>query len=191
LIFKASKKKRRSSKERSDEHSVRDGAIICVICLLAALTLSFIAIKGYRDARIEKTELENEIASLEYTRDVYNTYLQYQSGADALTAFDASIDSPNDELTDFIGELEEKMPAEILVLSATCTRENVSMNITVPSYDEVAVVLVQLRTFESLGDISISSVTETVNESGIKTVSFSVTCSYVSNTDIAAVAAEG
>ncbi len=189
--YRTAKKKRRGPREKSDEHAIRDGAIICGVCLLASLALSGYAIMGYYGVRQEKARMEQEIASLEYTREIYDQYVGYQAGADALISLDASIDSPNDGLTAFIGELEEKMPSEILVLSATCTRETVSMNITVPSYDEVAVVLVQLRTFESLSGIGISSVAESVDEAGVSSVSFSVSCVYGTNPYIPAETAEG
>lgn len=189
--FKPEKKRLLGKREKSDEHSIRDGIIICAVCLAAAIGLSAVAILGYYDARETKAKVEEQIAELSYTRDTYNTYTEYQTGADALTQLAASIDSPNDGLTGFISELEEKMPSEILILSATCTRDSVSMNITVPSFDDVAVVLVQLRTFQSINNLNISSVSEAVDEAGVSSVSFSISCNYGTNPYIPAAGAEG
>ena len=174
------RKKHARRKEKSDAHSIRDGVLILAVCFLAACGLSAWAILQYRDALDEKRALEEEIAGLEYAREAHDEYLQFQTVADGLLQLDSLIDSPNDGLTAFIKELEEKMPSEILLLSATCGREEISMNVTVPSFDEVAVVLVQLRSFESVEDVSISAVTENVDDAGIETVSFSVSCAYKS-----------
>ena len=169
-------KKRMGKSEQAD--SITGGIVILAVCLVAAIVLSFAALMNYYNARHDKAVLESEIANLEYTRDAYNSYVQYQAGADALIELDSTIDSPNDDLAAFINELEVKMPSNILLLSAVCTRDGVNMNINVPSYKEVAVVLVQLRTFESIKDIIISDVTETQDETGGTYVSFSVGCFY-------------
>ncbi|MEG1633688.1 MAG: pilus assembly protein PilM [Oscillospiraceae bacterium] len=176
--FKTDKKKNRKNKVKSDEDMLRDGAIICGACLLVALILSAVSLIGYSSARREKADLEQQIAELQYVRDIYTVYLQYQAGADALTALSDGIASPNDSLTAFIDELESKMPSQLLLLSAACAREGVIMNITVPTFEDVAVVLVQLRSFESIGDITISSATQETDDAGITNVSFSVSCAY-------------
>ena len=171
-------KKAKRGKEKSEKNMLRDGAIVCGVCLVAAVALSAASMAGYSSARKEKAALEQQIADLQYVRDVYNTYISYQAGADALIALDAGIDSPNDALNAFITELEEKMPSQILVLSATCTRESVVLNATTPTYAEAAETLVQLRSFESLSDVQVSSITQETDEAGGSYVSFSVTAAY-------------
>ena len=69
------------------------------------------------------------------------------------------------------------------------TRDNVTMSIEVPSYDDVAAVLGQLRTFESLGTIVMSNVTANEDETGGTYLSFAVTCSYAAAEEKAAAAA--
>ncbi len=172
------RKKLKRQKERTDENSVRSGILILAMCIAAAAVLAAVSVLGYFDANSEKAAVEKQLAALAYTREIYNQYIQYQAGADSLLALDAQVDSPNDSLTEFIRELEQKMPSEILVLSATCGREEISMNVTVPSFDEVAVVLVKLRSFESVRDLNISAVTETMGDAGVSSVSFSVSCLY-------------
>ena len=176
--FKADKKSR---KTKSEANQIRDGAIICGVCVLAAVGLSVSAILGYANARAERDDLQSQIDDLAYTKDVYNTYLQYQAGADALVTLSGQIDSPNDSLTDFIAELEQKMPSQILVLSATCNRESVVMDVTVPDYTAAAAAIVQLRSFESLADVQVSSLVQQTDDTNNPYVSFTLTCTYGAN----------
>ncbi len=185
--FLADRKSAKKSREKTD--SIVPGVVVTVVCLLAILALSALAFLGYLDARQNKAAMEKEIAGLEYARTAYETYLQYQKNADAITALSVSRSSPNDELLAFIGELEERMPSDIEVLSAVCSRESVSMNITVPSYDEAAVVLVQLRDFESIVSLEVSPVVEQEDETGVSHVNFSVNCLYKQNPAAASPAA--
>ena len=52
------------------------------------------------------------------------------------------------------------MPAEVNVLSASCTTEGVSMNITVTSKLAAAKTIQQLRSFESIAQIIVGEITE-------------------------------
>lgn len=187
--FALNRKKNRRVREKSDSSHIRDGLILCGICFAAAAALCISAVLAHQQAADEKAALDGQIAQLSYTKDVYNDYTGYQNAVQALTDLDDTIASPNDGLTAFIGELEEKMPSDILVLSASCTRDSVVLNITVPGYEEMAVVLVQLRSFDTLGTITASAATETTDDSGITTVSFSVSCAYAAAEQAAAEAA--
>lgn len=170
--------RRTARKKREKKETIAGGAAVCGVCLLTVLALSSMAMLNFMSARREKAALESRIAALEYTRTVYDTYLQYQRNTEALTALSDSVSSPNDELLAFIGELEQKMPTEIELLSAVCSRESVSMNITVPGYEEAAAVLVQLRDFESIEKLEIHSVTEELDEAGGRHATFTVNCIY-------------
>lgn len=172
--FKTAKKKRL----RSDPDSLMPGVLTCALCVVVAVALCVTAVIGLKDAKHEKAALESEIASLQYAADERDLCYAYQSGADSLIALSSAIECPNDELVDFIEELEQRMPSQIIVLSAVCTRDGASLNVTVPSYDEAAVVLVQLRSFESLSDVQISAIAEAEDESGGSYCSFSVNCVY-------------
>lgn len=163
-------------KEKTD--SLTGSIIICLVCLLAAGGMAFFALTDYASALREKEALSKKIESLRYVTGVYDTYVTYQESAAALETFAAGTVTPNDDLQAFLTELEQKMPTEITVLSALCSTTNVSMNVTVPGLPEVANVLVQLRTFESIRDIQLSGVAEAIDEAGFTYVSFSVNAAY-------------
>lgn len=179
--FKADRKTPRKPREKSEETAIRDGLIICGIFVAVTVALSGFALSRYYIAVAEKNTVQSRITNLTYAEQTYKTYLEYKAEETSLKTLSGSINSPNDQLTDFIKELEQKMPSQILLLSAACDREKVAMNITVPNYSDVAVVLVQLRSFRSIKDIAISSVTKQTDQSGGGYVLFSLTCTYGTN----------
>lgn len=176
--FRTEKRFLRRAGEKSDQNSVRDGAVILGICLAAALAISATGLLRYHSALAEKAAMEKEIKNLSYTEGVYQSYALYKANAGSLATLSGTVSSPNDSLTAFFSELETKMPSRILLLSAACDQNGVTMNITVPDYDEVAMVLVQLRSFQSIRNIQISSVEKETDQSNGSYVKFSLTCEY-------------
>ncbi|MEA4966113.1 MAG: pilus assembly protein PilM [Oscillospiraceae bacterium] len=183
--FKEERKK--SSSQKPD--SLLGGIVICGVCFLAAVALSASALLGYFNARSERDELQEKISDMSYAKDVYSEYALYQDAQNAVIALDDSVSSPNDDLLALVDELEQKMPSEVLMLSAVCSQDSVTMSIEVPSYDDVAAVLGQLRTFDSLGTLVMSTVTENEDETGGTFLSFAVTCNYAAVEAAAAQAA--
>lgn len=165
-------------KEKKKKSSISAGVTILLAGILGGAALSAFAITGYMSALDEKAAIERKVAELAYAETVYNNSLVYRKYQDDLTKLEDMIRSPNDELRQFIEELEKKMPSEINILSARCTKEGVSMNVTVTSKPAAAKTIQQLRSFESISDIVVGQITEAPDESGGILVSFSVDCKY-------------
>ncbi len=176
--FRAENRLLRKHSEKSDQNSVRDGAVILGICLAAALAISAAGLLRYHSALADKAAMQKEIKALSYTEGVYKSYALYKANEGSLVTLAGTVQSPNDSLTAFFSELEAKMPSKILLLSAACDQNGVTMNITVPDYNEVAMVLVQLRSFQSIRNIQISSVDKETDQSNGSYVKFSLTCEY-------------
>ena len=132
-----------------------------------------------KEAENENKFLTNKIAGLEYVDGVYDDYMQVLANYNWAKGVDDAIYSPNNELVAFIEELEEKMPSEIIVFTLNATRSGVSMNIQVESKSAVADVVSQLRTFSSVYVSHLSTITESVEESGETIVSFDIDLLYV------------
>lgn len=152
--------------------------VIFIVLIAAAVGLSAFAVLNYIGAKRELDDINKEIDDLSYAEDVYLSYLSYQQGQAALNLITSMSDNPNADLVAFYEELEKKMPSSILLLSAVCTNEGVSMNITVADYTDTAAVLSELRGFESLASVDVGSITRSVNEGGVERVAFSVNCTY-------------
>lgn len=163
------------------EASVKTGALLFVLLFLAAAGLAGFSLYNYNGLLTRLNSTNAEIASLQPAEELYQTYLSYQQGEEALNAVSASTDTPNARLEGFFSELEQKMPASILILSASCDNEAVSMNITVADYPDAAAVISELRGFESLATLTVGELTREENELGVERVSFSISCTYGEN----------
>ncbi len=168
-------------KSKNKNESLTPGFVICGLLIVVSVAVSAMSILQYTDASKKLDSVNQEISDLQYAEDTYFTYLAYQQGQAAVESISLLAQQPNSKLAEFYEELEAKMPTSILLLSAICTNEGVSMSVTVGSYEEAAVVLKQLRSFESLTAVEISSVTRNVNEAGIERVEFTLNCTYGEN----------
>jgi type IV pilus assembly protein PilM len=181
------------SRARSKSDSLKASVAILIICAVVAVGISAVSIIGYLSAKQDKTDLEKKIADLEYAESTYLAYLDYQNGVTDLETLSAITDSPGDDLVAFIGELEQNMPKQIRVLSAVCTTTGVDMNIVVDTKEQAAMVIVQLRGFESISSVTVGAVSETADDTGVPLVSFAVSCIYKDTSpvpDLTAQAAE-
>ena len=150
-------------------------AIVAAV-LIAAILCGIPGIKGII-ANKKLEDIESQIDEIKDAEDKYNEYVRYQSGRDNLKAYvDGSITN-NENLKAFFEELEKKMPSNIVVLSASCTTESVSLNVTVTSFAEAAETLRQLRTFASIDVVDCSAMSKS-GDDGASLVSFSINCSY-------------
>ena len=75
------------------------------------------------------------------------------------------------------------MPTSMLLMSAVCDEQGVTMNIVTPGLEEANVVIKQLRSFESIKQMTISTITENTDEGGVSSATFSIRCSYFEAAD--------
>ena len=131
------------------------GGIIVGGALIALSTLSLQAAKD------ENTQLNDRIAQLAEAEAVYKEYLQQEYTFNKLTYFRNSTVTPNEELVAFIEELEHKMPSSVNVHSFSAELDKVIMNMSVADKDEAAKVIQQLRDFETVSSVGVSSIRDT------------------------------
>ena len=81
-----------------------------------------------------------------------------------------------------IAEMEEKFPSGVKVTSLTSNGEGISMDIEVSTKEEAAKILQNLATFDAFRSVTTNGITESTDENGKITVTFSVMCTYVNGT---------
>ncbi|MEA4895322.1 MAG: pilus assembly protein PilM [Oscillospiraceae bacterium] len=164
-----------------DDSSVIPGVIMCGIIVFGAALLSVSSWLGYATAVNDLADAQAHVDSLQPAVDTYNQYISYQQSQKSVDSLKLISLNPNSNLVGFFDELEAKMPSSILVLSAACTNDGVSLNITVGSYKDAASVISTLRSFESVSQVQVSGLGRSSNETGSERVSFSVSCTYGAN----------
>lgn len=151
------------------------------IGLVAAAALAAVPMYGY--AQIVKTnmELKSQAGSLEDIIPIYNEYVEVKTEHAMAEAMYDATQTRNEELEEFLGELEDKLPSNVNVLSLSCGGYEVSINMRVKTKDDAGEAVEQLRTFHSLvpDQVTVTSIVEEENqESGEHAINFTVTAPY-------------
>ena len=154
---------------------------VCGVGLVAAAGLAAFSTLTY--AKLTKTnmELKAEAGSLEDIIPIYNEYVEVQAQHYMVEAMYNATESRNEELEEFLGELEDKLPANVNVISFSSDSYEVSINMRVQTKDDVGAAVEQMRTFHSLVPemVTVTSLVEEENEeSGEHAVNFTVTAAY-------------
>jgi type IV pilus assembly protein PilM len=153
--------------------------LICGLGLIAAAVLAIYPAFVYKFLREENLMLKTQESNLSYIEEIVAEYDAAKADNEWALAVEDAASGYNDDLVEFIGELEQKMPSEINVLTISASETSVNLNIEVTSKAAVADVIAQLRTFDTITVGNLSTITETKDESETSTVSFSVDCTYV------------
>ena len=80
----------------------------------------------------------------------------------------------NDNLVAFIEELEQRMPADIVVLSLSANADTVNLNINVSSKESAAKVIQELSAFETIQIVQTAQISDVKNSEEVHVVSFNV-----------------
>lgn len=153
--------------------------LLCVACAVILLALS-----GVQRIALshELNNLNKQKDELEYIQDIYNAYVDTKSQYDDVTKMNGKTETVSDALADAIEEMEEKFPSGVKVTSLTSNGEGISMDIEVSTKEEAAKILQNFATFDAFRSVTTNGITESTDENGKITVTFSVMCTYVNGT---------
>ena len=153
--------------------------LLCVTCAVILLALS-----GVQRIALshELNTLNKQKDELKYIQDIYNAYVDTKSQYDDVTKMNGKTETVSDALADAIEEMEEKFPSGVEVTSLTSNGEGISMDIEVSTKEEAAKILQNLATFDAFRSVTTNGITESTDENGKITVTFSVMCTYVNGT---------
>lgn len=151
------------------------------IGLVAAAALAAVPMIGY--AKLTKTnmELKAQAGSLEDIIPIYNEYVAVKAERGMAGAMYEATENRNEGLEEFLGELENKLPANVNVVSFASDPYEVTINMEVQTKDDAGAAVEQMRTFHSLipERVTVTSLVEEENEeSGEHVVNFTVTAAY-------------
>lgn len=153
--------------------------------MLIAAVLAVVSNMQLMEVREENARLKDRVEELQPIKQVYQDYLQQEYTTTKLNFFYNNTVVPNENLVEFIEEMEEKMPSSLNVQSFIADTESVTMALTVADKKEAAKLIQQFRTFDSIGSVAVSGISDTnavmegepIEQEG--KVTFSVTVTYV------------
>lgn len=149
--------------------------------LIIAVVLAAVSILRYIGLQKTNMQLKAQNAELEEIIPIYNEYTATLASFNLVKTMYGQTENRNEELVEFLEELEDKMPSDVHVVSFTSTVEGVAINMNVSSKSEAAAAIEQLRSFNSLfpASVTVNSVVEEIDEdSGTISVNFSVAAIY-------------
>lgn len=152
--------------------------VACGLCMLVGVIMIVMSLVPYLS---EKKKQKEYNAIIEELQPVYEVYLKYQSlssQAAQMKALDAETINRNQEMVAFIETLEAKMPASFALNDLAATTEGITMNVTVETKEEAAVVLEELRKLDSFIFVDTTSLSELITEIGETQYSFAVAMTY-------------
>ena len=152
------------------------------ICVVVSLVLLLAVVPYYGYLKMGVHKLQKERSEKQYLADEYKEYNQAKTEYEKIENLYQETTTTSEGIGDFIDELEKNMPSDILVRSITSNSESVTMDIRVSSKREAAKVVDELSGFESISDVQVESLEETVSESNQSYVDFMVICTYVGGT---------
>ena len=189
LGFKKDEKKKSKSKAKGgaagESKSGFNGAPIAyavlAIGIIAGVALFAVSYLRLLEAQRQNMELKARNSSLEAIIPIYNEYVATQASYNLVQAMYSATENRNEELVEFLEELEDKLPADVHVVNFTSNLDGIAINMNVSTKSEAAVAIEQLRTFNSLypASVTVNSIVENVDEeSGTVSVNFSVAAIY-------------
>jgi type IV pilus assembly protein PilM len=144
--------------------------VVMVAGVGVAIALLLIGTIMANSAKNKTAELQKQLSDLSYIQEVIDNYNNTEITYNEFMSIDKATQNYNIELTAFMKELEQKMPADFVATSFAVTDSGVTMGVQVSSKEEAAEVIEQLRTFDSIASISTGSFTETVSSATETTV---------------------
>lgn len=152
------------------------------ICVVVSLVLLLAVIPYYGYLKMGVHKLQKERSEKQYLADEYKEYNQAKTEYEKIENLYKETTTTSEGIGGFIDELEKNMPSDILVRSITSTSESITLDIRVSSKREAAKIVDELSDFESISDVQVESLEETVSESNQSYVDFMVICTYVGGT---------
>ncbi len=172
-------KKHKMVRSTRSSDSLVTSILIFIFAVVAGVALSATSFFEYASEQRDLDRLNMEYLELKSNEPTRDAYVQYKQMHENIMAVATLSEDNNQNLVAFLEELEDKVPRNLLALSASCTNENITLNVTVQTFEEVAVTMANLREFESVEVINVSAATQTTDENtGVTQVDFSITCEY-------------
>ena len=152
--------------------------VVCVVGIIAAIWMAITANLKFVVAEEENHYLKsriNEIGEIGVVNQRYENATQLYS--DIKTMYELTRNQ-NENLRNFIIELQNKMPSEVAFESFSSNIDSVSITLSVRTEEEVGATIANLRAFETISDVILQGAVNEENDIGEKVWKFSITADY-------------
>ena len=156
---------------------------VLVLGVILSIAMAVTSLTRYFGTVAENVALQARVEELQPAQTVYNEYLSATAQYDKYKYLYEYTENPNENLVEFINELEQILPSSFWTNSFSSDMEGISMSVTVEGKAAAARTILNIRNMESIEDVQISNITDSKDEAGKSTVTFSITGTYKALTD--------
>ena len=151
---------------------------VLVLGVILSIAMAVTSLTRYFGTVAENVALQARVEELQPAQTVYNEYLSAAAQYDKYKYLYEYTENPNENLVEFINELEQILPSSFWTNSFSSDLEGISMSVSVAGKEAAARTILNIRNMKSISDVQISNITDTQNEIGESVVTFSITGTY-------------
>lgn len=145
--------------------------LIGLLCAVAAVAMAVMSILPYKEAKAEEKRLQNLYNTYEQGMNEYNKYMAVKNLFTQVVMGTRMSEHANDNLLVFMGELENKLPFDVVIEEFSSDDDQCVIKMDVADKSTAAKVLDTLRGFDSVMLVTMESLSEEERkpEDGAKT----------------------
>ena len=151
---------------------------ILVLGVILSIAMAVTSLTRYFGTVAENVALQARVEELQPAQTVYNEYLSAAAQYDKYEYLYAYTETSNENLVEFINELEQILPDSFYTDSFSSDQTGISMTVNVEGKAAAARTILNIRNMESIEDVQISNITDNQDEMGGSWVMFSMTGTY-------------
>ena len=156
---------------------------VLVLGVILSIAMAVTSLTRYFGTVAENVALQARVEELQPAQAVYNEYLSAAAQYDKYKYLYEYTENPNENLVEFINELEQILPDSFYTDSFSSDQTGISMTVNVEGKAAAARTILNVRNMESIEDVQISNITDNQDEMGGSWVMFSMTGTYRELTD--------
>lgn len=151
---------------------------VLVLGVILSIAMAVTSLTRYFGTVAENVALQARVEELQPAQTVYNEYLSAAAQYDKYKYLYEYTENPNENLVEFINELEQILPDSFYTDSFSSDQTGISMTVNVEGKAAAARTILNIRNMESIEDVQISNITDNHDEMGGSWVMFSMTGTY-------------
>jgi hypothetical protein len=159
------------------------GRLVLIGCVGLSAVLLAVSLPPYISAGNTNKSLRSQLQSVVSIIPIYQKYTLSKQAYEYVNEAYKLKDEPTAHIVEFLEEMEEKMPADILVQNISSDNTSVSITMTVGTKEEAADVYEQLCMFESVDSVVIDRISDDTSDEGQGYVTFTAVCVYAERSE--------
>lgn len=184
-----STEKQKKQQKQSNSNSL--AVLVGIFFVVASAALAANGYMSYQSALEEQKRLQGLESTYLPAEQIYQRYMAMSTMYQDILMGHLMTNRPNDNILNFVSELETKLPADVIVMEFTSDDDQAALLIRAADKDTAAGIIQNLRDFASLQYVSVDSIREVEEEIDggedseeamyRQYVEFTITCGYYPN----------